>query len=234
MLSLNLRANDNSTIFFGEPTWFEVDGPELSETQVAARINGKRVLILAHGYNTRDAVDFYSRIAMHMGRNYDEIIGVSAPLSKFSWAFWLATLRAGKAGRLLVEAMSRFEPAVLDIQGHSLGCRVALEALDHGMYVRNAVLAAAAVDNESIQVREKYALAVQRCDRMLVAYSRHDAVLARAYRLGMLDKALGWGGPQNLLLCDRRIEVLDCSDCVNEHSGYRKCKPFFDRWREIA
>ena len=234
MISLNLRANDTSTIWFGVPTWFEVDGPPLTEAQVAARINGKKVLILAHGYNTRDAVDFYSRIAMHMGRHYDEIIGVSAPLSRFGWAFWFATMRAGKAGRLLVEVMSRFEPAILDIQGHSLGCRVTLEALDHGLYVRNAILAAAAVDNESIQEREKYALAVQRAEKILVAYSRHDSVLGRAYKLGMLDTALGFNGPQNPLLCDRRIELLDCSDWVNDHSGYRKCRPFFERWRAIA
>jgi predicted alpha/beta hydrolase family esterase len=235
MLSLNLRANDTSTIWFGEPTWFELDGPKLTETQVAARINGKKCLVLCHGYNTKDAGDFYSRYLMHMGACYDEIIGLSAPLSKFGWAFWLATMRAGKAGRLLVEALSRFEPVVLDIQGHSLGCRVALEALDHGLKVRHAILAAAAVDNESIQKRQKYALAVQRVEgTMLVACSRHDKVLGRAYKLGMLDEALGHSGPQNLADCDSRIKVLDCSDYVNEHSGYRKCTMFFDAWRQIA
>jgi pimeloyl-ACP methyl ester carboxylesterase len=234
MLSLNIRANDTSTIWFGTPTWFEVDGPKLTEAQVAARITGKKILVLAHGYNTGDPMDFYLRIAFHMGKNYDEVVCLSAPLSKVKWAFWLACMRAEKAGRLLVEALSGFEPALIDIEGHSLGCRVVMDALDHGLEVRNCILTAAAIDDESIQDYQKYALAVQRAEKVLVAYSRHDKVLAHAYRIGMLDRALGFNGPQDPAKCNKRIQLLDCSNWVNEHSDYRKCAMLFARWAEIA
>lgn len=242
MLRLNLRKGD-STIRFGDvPAWSEVDGPELTPAQVAARINGKRVLVLVHGYNVTDAFDAYCRIESHLEtRNeygitpwYDEVIGAALPLSRLEWAFWLAVMRAGKAGRLLAAALEDFEPAALDIEAHSLGCMVTLEALDHGLYCRNAILTAAAVDNESIQEREKYALAVQRAGRILVAYSRHDPVLRGAYKIGMWDNALGLTGPQNPARCNRRIESLDCSDVVDAHGAYKRCEMLFDAWREIA
>jgi pimeloyl-ACP methyl ester carboxylesterase len=233
MLSLNIRANDTSTIWFGTPTWFEADGPKLTEEQVAERLNGQRMLILAHGYNTGDPLDFYSRINLHIGNKYDVVAGLSWPGSHLGFAFWLAVIRAAKAGRLLTEALGSFTPASIDIEGHSLGCAVTMEALDHGLKVRNCILTAAAIDNESIQRDKKYALAVKRAETLLVAYSRHDKVLSRAYRLGMLDKALGYNGPQDPAECDKRVKLLDCSKWVNEHSQYRKCEPFFDAWRSM-
>jgi hypothetical protein len=233
MISLSLRRND-STIFFGDPTWAEVDGPALTETQVAARLNGKRALVMVHGYCTKDPFDAFARIDLHIGQHYDEVIGVPWPGSHLQFAFWLARIRATKAGRLLAGALCKYEPAALDIEAHSLGCMVALEAMDHRLYCRNAILTAAAVDNESIQERERYALAVQRADRVLVAHSRHDPVLRGAYKLGMWDSALGLTGPQDPTRCNRRIEALDCSTEVEKHGDYKRCAMLFARWAEIA
>jgi hypothetical protein len=242
MLRLNLR-NGDSTIRFGDsPTWSEVDGPELTAEQVAERINGRRALILIHGYNVTDAFDAYARIEIKLETRseygvqqwYDEVVGVAWPGSHLELAFWFARIRATKAGRILAGALGAFEPAALDIEAHSLGCMMALESLDHGLYCRNAILTAAAVDNESIQERERYALAVQRAERVLVAYSRHDPVLRGAYRLGCWDNALGLTGPQDPSQCNRRIESLDCSAQVAAHGDYKRCPMMFTRWKEIA
>jgi hypothetical protein len=239
MLCLSLRKN-NSTIFFGGPSWTTHDGGKLTEEEVAERIAGKRVCILLHGYCTADPFGAFSEIALEMGDMYDEFIGVSMPLSRLEWAFWLARMRATKAGRLLAAAIADLGSTEfvnrlkIDAETHSLGGLVLLEALDHGLYVRHAILTAPAVDNESIQEQERYALAVQRAERILVAHSRHDPVLRAAYKLGMWDNALGLTGPQNPELCDKRIVSLDCSDVVRQHGDYKRCKLLFDKWKEIA
>jgi pimeloyl-ACP methyl ester carboxylesterase len=234
MIRLNLR-NGDSTIRFGDkPEWSEVDGPLLTETQVAARLGGKKAAVLVHGYNVEDAFDAYARINLHIEACYDEVIGVSWPGSHLEFAFWFACWRAEKAGRLLAAALEPIEFAALDIEGHSLGCMVALEALDHGVWVRNCILAAAAVDNESIQETEQYALAVQRAQRVLVAFSRHDPVLRGAYRVGMWDSALGLTGPQNIARCNPRIVPLDCSDTAHRHGDYKRDQRFFEAWRSLV
>jgi pimeloyl-ACP methyl ester carboxylesterase len=199
-------------------------------------------VVLVHGYNCADPIDAYLRIETHLEtRNeygvvpwYDEVIGVAWPGSHLELAFWFACWRAEKAGRLLAGALGGFEPAALDIEAHSLGCMVTLEALDHGLSVRNCILTAAAVDNESIQEREQYALAVQRAERVLVAYSRHDPVLRGAYRIGMWDSALGLTGPQDPKRCSRRITPLDCSAQVAEHGAYKRCSMLFESWRSLV
>jgi esterase/lipase superfamily enzyme len=240
MLRLNLRKGESTWRFGNTPVWSELAGPELSPEQVAARLEGKRVLLLLHGYNTTDAFGAFAEIALEMGHLYDEVIGVSMPLSRLELAFWLARMRATKAGRLLAAAIADLGSTEfvsrlkIDAETHSLGGLVLLEALDHGLYVRHAILTAPAVDNESIQEQERYALAVQRAERILVAHSRHDPVLRAAYKLGMWDNALGLTGPQNPELCDKRIFSLDCSDVVRQHGDYKRCKLLFDKWKEIA
>ena len=234
MLRLSIRKGD-STIFFGPPRWSEVDGADLTATQVQSRLAGMRVLGLIHGYNVEDAFDAYARIAIHMDDSYDEVVGVEWPGSKLDLAFWLARMRAGKAGRLLAEELGPIysAAAALDIEGHSLGCMVALEALSAGLRCRNLVLTAAAVDNESIQAEERYWIATQRAHQILVAYSRHDPVLAGAYRIAMADRALGLTGPEDAKRVCSSVIALDLSNDISEHSQYKACGRLFSTWRNL-
>lgn len=234
ILRLNLRAGESTWRFGKEPEWSTWEGAAISDLFVQDYLRGKRVLVLVHGYRVQQPDDAYSRLLLSIGHLYDAIVATRVPLSSLCLGFWFASMRAGKAGKILAKALAPLECACIDIEGHSLGCMVALEALNSGLVTRNTILAAPAVDNESIQRGEKYALAVMRSQRVLVACSHRDEVLAGAYRLGRLDGALGWHGPQDPKECDPRVKVVDCTATAGGHSAYKSDPTFLAAWREIA
>lgn len=239
MLHLNLRKGD-STIRFGRSEWRELDSPNILDVnRVADRLSGKRVLALLHGYNVDDPFDPYLRVAanlrIHCPDAYDEIIGVTAPLSRLSLAFLLAWTRAPEAGQRLASALlwSCADAASLDVEGHSLGCRVALEALSCGLRVRNVILAGAAVDNESIHRDQKYGEAIDQAEHALIAYSRRDDVLRRAYPLARWDRALGLTGPEDVSRVAPHVMSVDLQDSIPAHSAYKNSADFYAAWRAL-
>ncbi len=234
MLRLNLRRGD-STWRFGAPQWGVVDGDDLTPLQAAAMLAGRRVCVLIHGYNVGQPDDAYARIASHIGDCYDEVIAVHWPGSQWTLAFWLAMGRTGKAGRLLADALGALSPASLDIEAHSLGCRVALEAVLYGLRCRNLILAGAAVANEALAVSERFGWCVANAARVLVAWSKHDDVLAKPGRLGLFNNPLGLTGPEAGKRTLPQVISLDCSASVPKHSSYKSdTKTFLPAWRAIA
>lgn len=234
MLRLNLRNGESVYRFGSTPTWGIVDGGELSAEQAAAAIADRRVIVLVHGYRVEDPVDAYLRVWSHVALWYDVLLGAYWPASDFKLGFWFACRRSKTAGRMLAGALAGCSPAALDLEGHSRGCGVVLEALAAGLEARNVILAGAAVDNESIQVGEQYAEAVRHTQRTLVACSARDRVLRGAYSIGMFDRALGLHGPQDPGRCDPRVSVVDCTPSVGDHSAYKSdSKTFYRAWEAL-
>ncbi len=234
MLRLNLRRGD-STWRFGAPQWGVVDGDDLTPMQAAAMLAGRRVCVLIHGYNVGQPDDAYARIASHIGDAYDELIAIHWPGSEWTMAFWLAMWRAPKAGRMMAEALGGLDCAALDIEAHSLGCRVALEALLQGLRCRNLILAGAAVANEALGIEERFGWCSANAKRVLVAWSHHDDVLAKPGRLGLLNTPLGLSGPEAGRKTLPHVISLDCSESVPKHSAYKSdTKTFIQAWRAIA
>lgn len=234
MLRLNIRCGE-STWRFGAPQWGYVDGGDLTPTQAAAMLAGKRVCCLIHGYNVKEPDDAYARIALHVEDCYDELLCLKWPGSKWTLAFWLARIRAPKAGRMLAEALGALDCAALDIEAHSLGCRVALEAIRYGLRCRNLVLAGAAVANEALSLDETFGWCLANATRVLVAWSHHDDVLAKPGRLGLFNNPLGLTGPEAGRKTLPHVISLDCSESVPKHSAYKSdTKTFLPAWRAIA
>ena len=66
--------------------------------------------------------------------------------------------------------------------------------------VRFAWNFASAVDNESVEMGERYYSASQRCRKFYVFHSKNDPVLRVWYRVGDFfdfDTALGYSGPED-------------------------------------
>lgn len=250
LIRLNLRRQD-SVFKFGPPTWLNIHDEPLSTEFVGKQVNGARVCLLIHGFNVDDAVPVYSLITEAIENWYEVIIAATWPGSVSAFGFWAAERRADIAGRMLAEFCgggSVFGSAyALDMEGHSCGCRVALEAVSQGLKVRNLVLAAAAVDNESIHIGGKYGAGVE-CNtrRTLVAYSRQDDVLKDAFslssrikrwaRLDFKDdcRALGYTGPQDPLRCPINVKAVDLSESVRAHGDYKRRRQFFDHWGNLC
>jgi esterase/lipase superfamily enzyme len=231
---LNLRNGDSTRRFGDEPQWSGLNQTgTLTATQVAAQLSGKRVLALVHGYRVEDPIDAYLRILSRVECLYDAAILVRWPGSDWGLGFWWAKCRASKAGQMLAAALCPITCAALDVEAHSMGCRVTLEALASGLAVRNCILAAAAVDDESIQRGNRYGYAVERARAVLVAYSCHDKVLTGAYYLGAFDRALGQHGAQDRAWCAPHVRFVDCSATAGGHSAYKTDETFFAAWETI-
>ena len=233
MLTLSIRK-DNSTIRFGPAIWSEADGGPITAAAAAQQLAGKTVLVLVHGYRVDDALDAYARVLLHVGDLYDEVVAVLWPGSHLLLGYLFAQWRAARAGELLAAALAPIR-AEVDIEGHSLGCRVTMEALRAGgIYPRHVILTAAAIDNESLQRGERYGAACAAAEWILVAHSRRDRVLRTAYTLGSWDQALGLRGPQRPDLCPANVQALDLTPGIAGHSEYKRCPELFAAWRRLA
>jgi hypothetical protein len=98
VIQLSIRKQGwGGTWLFGQAVWQE-GGKAVTAPQIADRLTGKRVLVLVHGYNVEDPIPAYGSVREAVGRGYDEVVGVHWPGSRVAAAFWLACLRANKAG----------------------------------------------------------------------------------------------------------------------------------------
>lgn len=230
MLILSLRKDD-STLRFGHPTWheWEISNPALPMAHVIQRLQRRRVCFLVHGYNVTDALVAYSRMYRWAHIWYDEIVGVTWPGSRVVFGFWPARGRAKKAGAMLADQLRALDIAAVDVQGHSLGCRVALEAVAHGLRCRNVILAAAAVNDDALS-REYRSVEERVSNKVVVAHSRHDDVLRVSYRFALGRTALGLRGPRAGIA---NSYVVDCSPDVAKHGDYKRSETYRSHWAGI-
>jgi esterase/lipase superfamily enzyme len=217
-------------------------GTVVSQNQFLQELRSKRLKVLVHGYNNeeRDVIGSYGtidrqmRLLGFMGGStaaYDALVGFAWPGGAVGVSFPFARQRAAESAsrfaRLLAELRST--ASAIDLNTHSLGAHVAFEALRSvgGRMVRNAWNFAPAVDNESIELGERYHQASQRCERFYVFHSKNDPVLRVWYRVGDLfdfDTALGFSGPEDpgaIIRHSRNVRVINCKDVVQSHGGYR-------------
>ena len=214
---------------------------EVPQADFLQELAGKRVTVLIHGYNNEEldvlksysAIDTQMRLLGFLGGSaaaYDAVVGFAWPGGALGVAFPFARQRAIDAAPRFARVLTNMQSAgvIIDLNTHSLGAHVTLEALrDAPPLVRNAWNFASAVDNESIEVSERYYVASQRCSRFFVFHSKNDPVLRIWYRIGDLwdfDTALGFSGPEDpaaIINSSPHVRVINCKDVVQSHGGYR-------------
>jgi esterase/lipase superfamily enzyme len=217
-------------------------GPAITPTAFLEVLAHQRITVLVHGYNNErlDVLDSYRTIDTQMrllgflgaaSAPYDALVGFAWPGGATGVSFPFARGRADEAaprfGRLLADLQGC--GATVDLNTHSLGAQVVLEALREASapVVRNAWHFASAVDNESIEHGERYFDASQQAARCYIFHSKNDPVLRVWYRLGDVfnfDTALGDSGPEDpraILDHSPHVTVINCKDIVTSHGGYR-------------
>lgn len=257
MILISCRENFTGVLHFSKqdeirdvalPDWNQYRKMTWDELQETVR--GKRILVLVHGYRNdkEDVAGAYTSVVEMMGlskllapepNGYDLVLGYMWPGGWARISFPIAVVRANRSAKRFHSLLQALSAAAtdLDVQTHSLGARVALEAIERGEAgVRNLYLLASAIDNESVEVEEEYYEPAQECSRVYVMHSANDSVLKIAYRIGDLpdhDKALGAEGPQRPALIREHSEntkVVDCSEVVHSHGGYRLAAETYDYW----
>ena len=231
-------------------------GSPVPPAEFVRELEGKRVLVLAHGYNNGelDVIASYRTIDHHMrvlgflgvdGASYDAVVGFVWPGGALGVSFPFARQRAVESAAPFAAMLATLKTAgaTVDLNTHSLGTQVALEAL-RGMesnLVRYVWNFASAIDNESIEAGERYFEASRRCDTFYVFHSRNDARLRVWYRVGDFfdfDTALGYSGPEDpgaIIRASRHVRVINCKRVVFSHGGYRSSGEVWSYvFRELA
>jgi esterase/lipase superfamily enzyme len=215
-----------------EDFWSTRDfGPLVFSGRSLPAVDGARVLIAVHGYNSRreDVERVYGELERATDREFDEVVGFCWPGGSLRLSYWPAKGRADRAARYLhVLCLTLLEQGAreIHINAHSLGARVALRGLERvprrrGRYpVDGLYLVGAAVDDETLTEREWGRRGVDACRRVVVAHSRRDPVLRYWYLLGDFDRALGSIGPEHRP--PAHVELLDVTREVTSHGGYRR------------
>jgi esterase/lipase superfamily enzyme len=213
-------------------------GSDVSDAELQAAVAGKKLHLLIHGYNNDEAAirDSYGIIDSMMSTQglvgptapYDMVLGYVWPGGDLGLAYFFAKRRADKAGprvqTLLLSVASI--AASLDINTHSLGARVALQALRGvpGKPIRNLFMLAAAVDDESIEIGEKFYSSTQACIGAYVFHSKYDPVLKVWFPLSDFDMALGLNGPEDpsaIIDHSPNVKVVNCKKVIKSHTGYK-------------
>jgi hypothetical protein len=258
IFNLNLRRNGTSTWRFSDDSqYFDAYGKPLAPSAVSCLLDGKDVAFIVHGYNVKNAGKSYSdvtrNILTRMPKAYGAIVRVWWPGSEFAPAFLLARRRSPKAGRMLKAAILALStgsghPRSVDIQAHSLGCMVALEAAmpdspGFAQCIRNLILAAPAVDDEDLTRGEgpgscgkdgRYIPAARNVSSIHVFYSKHD-IVAVPYSLMRADKMMGAVGPSSSGPLPKNVIPHDFTRYISvHHSGYKGLPLYFGDWDKIA
>lgn len=250
MLLISCRKNFTGTTDLSDFDEFrEILKPQLkpfttlTEQQFLARTANKKCLVLVHGYRNEAAaaVKAYWTLADRAkaaGIVFDEVVGYLWPGGWSVFSFHAAVIRANWSGKRFERNLLALAKAgaTVDVQTHSLGARVAMEALDRGQArARNVHLTAPAIDNESIEQTEIYEDGVRACSSLYIFHSKNDKVLKRAYRIGdfpEFDRALGYKGPQHPKKILPNTKIIDCQDVVTDHGGYRDSPEYYAYWKQ--
>jgi len=220
----------------------------LNEIQIEnfwASLKDKNILLLIHGFNSPLPYWHYHNIRvnienLNLDSPYDCIIGYVWPSFDDAIEYRMAKRQVQQVKPVFANTLSKMHSLVrgIDVIAHSMGNRLLLETLDgfpqtSFKWVRNFFSWAPAIDNESVDIGQWYYPATQRCENMYVFFSRNDAVLKWAYFLPELDIPLGLFGNENPSLLPQNIQLIDCSDVVNDHSAYMLSKPVYDYLQKV-
>ena len=182
--------------------------------------------------NTTDVVRAYDiiqrNVSTHLRDIYDAIVGYTWPGGDDGLDYFAAKTRAGAVAPRVRRWLKDIVGVVqsVDVMNHSMGERVVLAGLsdDRATKVRNLFNMASAVDNESIQIEEKFYVASRNCETLYVFHSKNDSVLRNAYRLAEWDRALGDSGPEDpaqIIQHSPNVKIVNCKNVIKSHGGYK-------------
>ena len=219
-------------------------GSNLQKATLSSKeTKGKNVLLLVHGYNNdpEEALTTYRLINIHLSsfarqpKLYDLIIGYLWPGDDSPLEYYDAKRHASKLASTMRSHLEFLaaSAARVDVLAHSMGNRLMLEALNYYSNADKKIIQqfysfAAAVDNESIEIDEKYYPATLNCEKMFVFYSKRDDVLKWYYGLAEWDKALGYEGVENLKKLPENVQLIDYTNLVSQHSQYFSIAPIYE------
>ena len=222
----------------------------LTQSQLVEVVTGQHVAVLVHGFRNpfKNVAPAYAKLEKELAANdmigvmgYGLVIGFLWPGFQTPLGFFAAVPWANRSAayfRSLLQLLAG-STRTIDVQAHSLGARVTLQAaaFEDELWIDNLMMIAPAVDNECLEPKKEFNAALDSCRRCVVYHSGKDKVLKIGYRIGGLDRALGLSGPENPDVIESdcpQVFVVDCTAVVSEHSGYRGAKEYIAHWKRVV
>jgi esterase/lipase superfamily enzyme len=185
--------------------------------------------LLIHGYHNsaEDVNKSYEELQTNLGHL---CFGLHWPGMRLFIEFPTAIKNATQSGwRLKDLLLSVNKPEELTIQTHSLGARVACEALNYDIKIHRLILSAPAIHKNSFSA--EFERVLKNVDRIDVAFSMNDPVLKTQFPLGTFGQpAMGRYGSETSA---PNLFNHDFSDLVHSHGGYKSCKEYFSMWNML-
>jgi hypothetical protein len=247
VLYASCRRNfDDPFIVGGKNLFRAANGKDLDEEEFLAGCKGKRVLVLVHGYRSETSGPYYTRVLDGINKygiadHYDVVIGYLWAGGYFRSDYAVSSWRADRCAKHLLNLSTILWPCAtsIDVQTHSLGAHVALEALRREGLLdwQNLFLLAPAVADESIEKQERFGSVGIETGNTFVFYSKRDKVLEFMFPVGEAltghpDFALGYHGAEDASKLHQNVKQFDCTPFIDEHSAYRTSPEFHKLWLE--
>ncbi len=181
--------------------------------------------IMIHGYNRTEAQVVQDFLPFSAALRAD-CIAYSWPGGCHPLDFPAAVGRATLAGLRLrdVFSMRHLRSSPENVVTHSLGARVALEALKKADFrIRKLILMGAAVDWNVFGPGAEFESVPAACESVHVLYSNRDEVLKLAFPFGDFGgdcHALGLDGPDDPSAVPHNVVLHDVSSFIDVHSAY--------------
>lgn len=217
-----------------------------SADELMESIKGKHILVLVHGFNNsfKDVLTEYliiqSQYERFFGDAYDHIIGYVWPGGESEMDYFLAKQHAERAGHRFRKWLHQFSQAecTIDIMGHSMAALVGYHALktETVISIRNIFSFGAAISRERLSEEESLYKLIDKVSSLYIFHTRNDGILKYGFRLIEWRDALGYSGPgdrKQIRQQFAKINVIDCSDVIQDHTGYKKSKEVFQFISEV-
>lgn len=205
---------------------------QLVYEEVISGLQGKRVLLLVHGYhNSKNEVrSRYRNLLEGTGTCYDEVIGYtwpggSTPVSDYNEAKQNCLLLKDRFFTLIEKLLQSID--VLDLFVHSMGNYLLFESLsahwpDHQLKkIHQYYCTAAAIPDYTLATHQPYRAAAETAfEYLYICYSRKDDTLGIFYPDVEDDKnlvALGFSGPKPADDVPATVQEVDGHKVIATH-----------------
>lgn len=204
------------------------------------QVKGMNVLLLVHGFNNpiddvlAEYVALLRQCKRYFEEAYDYIIGYLWPGGDSRIDYFLAKQHTERAGIRLRRWLHAFSEAgcTVDIMGHSMAALVGYHALktQKAISIRNVFSFGAAISRDRLNEEKNLYKLVDKVSNLYVFHTRNDGILKYAFRMVEWRDALGFSGPSNRDYLFQRIAkmtVIDCSEVIDDHTGYKQSDELF-------
>lgn len=204
---------------------------EIYTSQEALKFHGKRVLVYIHGLGGtwEGAVSAARQLSKKVQNSYDTVIAYLYPAMRHALEYEQAKVNAREAGQNRLPPILRSIALVaqrVDIVAHSLGCVVAMHALNKSLnpMVGNVFLLGGAMEDNSIFACDargcsRVRNAVTKAEKIYVMYSCTDEVLPWDHLLRS-GQTLGRPGDLSRRPIGDNVVLVNTTPVVRNHSDY--------------